>query len=179
MMASLEAMLLRAEKLALKTLSPTARAVILALKALREGGKKVEELRETCRLYGFACKGLERALRYMEENGLLECGESICRLTEDGEQVAEALHEFARELREYVYSVVSGAATELDVFSYVATPLASAIGVIESASEAPDAIAVALIVHAYVSTLSAAVTAMLARIRPEVVEMLRKAYGAR
>ncbi len=174
--ASVEHILVRAEKLALSMLSARARALIIVLKSLGEGEKTVEQLREACALYGFRCRGLEKALQLLSEWGLVECSGGRCRLTSEGAELSASLADFLRELREYAYSVARGSATEYDVFSHVATPLASTVGVVESYVEDPESINVSLAIHAYVSTLSAAVTSLLTRIRPELVSMIKTVY---
>ncbi len=175
--ARVEAALVRAEKLALSLLSPRARATIIALKALSGGRKKVEEVREQCVLYGFTCRQLDAALKSLEAWGLVSCGDEGCSLTEEGANLAEALTEFSSELREYLYSVVRGTASDLDTFSYMATPLASIVGLVEAVAEEPESLGVALVLHTYVSALAAAAIGILARMEPGLVDSVRRLYG--
>jgi hypothetical protein len=175
--ARIEAALVRAEKMALSVLSPRARAAIILLKSLSKGRRRLSEVREECMIYGFRCSQLEKAVKVMEAWGLLECGDTTCSLTEDGRSLAQAISEFSRELREYLYSVIRGVATDLDTFSYLATPMASIIGVLEAVAEEPESISIALVVHTYVSALAAAALSQLARIEPKLVENVRRLYG--
>ncbi len=176
---TVEELLVRAERITLRLLSPLVRAVIVSLKLLSEGAKSIEEVRERCGIYGFKCRLAEKAVSYLESIGLATCGENVCSLTGEGLQLAEALKEVEREIREYAYSVVEGKATEIDVFSQMATPLASAVGVVESVSEDPDSLTIALAIHAYVSTLVVTVSSLLVRIRPSLIDLMRSVYGGR
>ena len=170
--AGLEELLHRADKRVLRVLSPVARCLVLALRFLR-GGRSLspEGLEAEAEGYGVRCAA-SQALGYLVELGLAECGPKGCSLTDEGTALSETLNEFLENLRRFAYKVLEGSIDESDVLAEFMTASASAIGLAEAYTEAPELMPLYLVMHAYVSGVSAAVLAIAARVDARILDML-------
>ncbi len=177
--AGVEELLLRADRRVLRVLAPTPRCMILVLRLLRgaRGPVPLGEIEAGLEGLGFTCPGLRGVLEYMEGLGLLACGPRGCRLEEDGEVVADTLHDFLENIRQFTYKVLEGSVDEAELFAEVVTATASAVGLAEAYVDAPELLPLYLTLHMYVSGLSAMVLAMLSRIDARVYELIGRVLG--
>jgi len=171
-----EELLLRAEKRALRVLSPAARCIIMALRFL-EHRMDVEELRARIEGYGVPCASLEAALGLLERSGYVSCGAAGCELTEYGKELGEALVGIIENLRLLAYRVLGGEFGETDVLAELVTATASAAGFIEAYVEDPAAGMLYFVLHVYVSGLSASVLAELARVNAVLLDVVKRAFA--
>ena len=169
----IEELLLRAEKRALRAMSPTARCLIMALRFL-SGRMSIEELRASVEGYGVPCASLEPALHVLERAGYAECSGGTCRLTEYGGELADALSGVVEGMRSLAYRVLGGEFGEEDVLAELVTATASAAGFVEAYVDDPRAGMMYFAVHVYVSGLSASVLAELARVNASVLDTVRR-----
>ncbi len=170
----IEIILNRADKIALKMLSPRARSMIIALRSLRRGPRPLEDLLAECASMGFSCRAMRLALQALEELELVEYYNNTYRLTEYGVDVADAIYDVISEMRDFTYNTIEGNIDEGRIYAHLVTSLASTIGVVESFAEDKRSLAIALTIHTYVSTLSATIAAFLAEKTPYLIEIIRR-----
>lgn len=173
-----EELLLRAERRALRAMSPVARCVVLALRFLENRWLSVEELRARIEGYGVPCRSLEAALGVLERSGYAECGSGSCRLSEYGGELSDALRGVVEGMRMLAYRVLMGDFDESDVLAELVTATASAAGFAEAYASDPGAGSLYFVVHVYVSGLSASLLAELARVNAAVLDVVERALEA-
>ncbi|ABM81019.1 hypothetical protein [Hyperthermus butylicus] len=172
--ASVEEILLRADRRVLRSLSQRARCMILILRILQTTGKAArEDLRAYIESYGFRCGRLDEIVDMLSFYGVVECNE-YCKLTDVGEDLAAALQEFLESLRSLAYNVVEGVASENDVVASLVTVFASTLGFIDVYVEEPSLAPIYIPIHLYVSGLSTVVLAQLARVSVQVYDVVKR-----
>jgi hypothetical protein len=141
------------------------------------GGGSIEELRARIEGYGVPCRQLEAALGLLERSGYVECSNGLCRLTEFGEELADALRDVVESVRALAYRVLSGEFEEADIVAELVTPTASTIGFVEAYVEEPGSAMLYFVLHVYVSGLSASVLGELARVNAAVLDAVSSAFS--
>jgi len=169
-----EKLLMKADRQVLRILSPRARCIILALRMIRMEGTSIEELLMQIESYGFKCSKLEDALYMLSYHDIIECDDKLCRLTDAGVELSTALRGFLENMRSLAYNVVDGVAAEDDILASLVTAFASTVGLIESYAEEPSLMPLYLSLHMYITGLSTAVLAQLARVSAQVLDTVKR-----
>lgn len=169
-----EDMLMKADRQVLKILSPRARCIVLALRVVEPTGVDVADLEARIESFGFRCIKLNEVLYMLSYHGIVECTSGVCRLTDAGTELSAALSEFLANMRRLARSVVEGSVDEDDVLSSLVTAFASTLGLIESYVEEPSLMPLYLSLHVYITGLSAAVLAQLARVSATVLDTVKR-----
>jgi hypothetical protein len=172
-----ETLLMRADKRVLRSLAPTYRCAILVLRQLVHGPSRVSDLNTMIESRGFQCRSLGKVINMLIFYDFVSCSgkgdEKVCSLTQVGFEMASALVEFVESLRSFTYSVLDGTATENDIVANLATSMASTIGLVESYIEEPSLAPLYIPIHMYITGLSTAIIAVLARIDARVLHVVR------
>lgn len=174
-----ETLLAEADRMALRSISQRARCTVLILRSLRPAPRPlgVESLEAMMEGLGYRCP-VARLAATLERLGLLECGTGGgCRLTGAGRYLADAVNDVVEEMRRFAYRVVRGEYTEAEAVAELLTPSASVEGVVEAYLEDSGMLPLYLAVHAYISSLTAALLALLSRFDARLSLVLREALG--
>ncbi|BES81431.1 hypothetical protein [Pyrodictium abyssi] len=169
-----EDMLMKADRQVLRTLSPRARCIVLALRVMEPTGVDIADLETRIESFGFRCIKLNEVLYMLSYHGIVECMGRVCRLTDAGAELSAALSEFLANIRRLAHSVIEGSVDEDDVLSSLVTAFASTLGLIESYVEEPTLMPLYLSLHMYITGLSTAVLAQLARVSATVLDTVKR-----
>ncbi len=177
--ARVESILLEADRRALRVLAPPARKLIAVLRSLWRGEKSEEDLLADCIMLYPSCKNVKPILSFLEKLGVVERRVTSGRyaLTEFGKSVAEALYDIIKDLRSVIESVVrKGTVDPVELYVQLVTPAMSMIEIAMDARSGPE-LMLALVIHAYISTLMASALSTLAMKEPRfrsVLELVEK-----
>lgn len=172
--AGAEEILIRADRRVLKTLSPHARCVVLVLRLLGSEEISVADLEARIESFGFKCSRLDEIIDMLSYYDMLECRETLCRLSSAGRELSGALNEFLHALRRLVYGAVRGSIDEDMVASSLVATFASTLGLIESYVEEPSMMPLYLPLHLYIAGISTVVLAQLARVSASVLDVVKR-----
>lgn len=174
-----ETLLAEADRMALRSISQPARCLVLVLRSLRTTSRPmpIESLEAMVEGLGYRCP-LPRLIAMLERYGLATCNaREGCRLTGVGHYLADAVNDVVEGARRFAYRVVEGSYTEAEAVAELLTPSASVAGVVEAYLEDRDMLPLYLAVHTYISALTAALLALLARFDARLSLVLREALG--
>ncbi len=175
--ARVESMLLEADRLALRVLAPAARKVIVVLRSLAKGEKSVDDILAECMLLYPGCKNLGPTLTFLEKLGVVERRDGDrYALTEFGKSVADALYDIIRDIRSILEGALQGSLNPVDLYVQLVTPAMSMVEIAMDTRSKPELL-LALVTHAYISTLMASALSVLARNEPRfhsVLDMIEK-----
>jgi len=161
-----ESMLLEADRLALRVLAPAARKMIVVLRSLAKGEKSVDDMLAECMLLYPGCKNLGPTLAFLEKLGVVERrGGDRYALTEFGKSVADALFDIIRDVRSLLENALKGSLNPVDLYVQLVTPAMSMVEIAMD-TRSKSELMLALVTHAYISTLMASALSVLARSDP-------------
>lgn len=177
--ARVESILLEADRRALRVLSPPARKLIVVLRSLWSGEKSEDDILAECIMLYPSCKNVKPILAFLEKLGVVErrITSGKYALTEFGKSVAEALYDIIKDLRGIIESVLRrGTVDPVELYVQLVTPAMSMVEIAMDARSGSE-LMLALVLHAYISTLTASTLATLAQKEPRfrsVLELVEK-----
>ena len=172
---SVELLLEQAVRYSLLVLSPHARSLVMLLRSLTNKPKKLNDIMLECEALHVKCSGLEEVADYLEELGLLERRGDEVVLTEDGAELAASIRDVEYEIADLIKMVLEGLSSDFDIYAHLFTGVASIVGVIEGYALGLP-LKLILPIHAYLSCLSAAALALLARKDKKIIDILEKMF---
>ncbi len=145
-----------ARRIALKSLSPLTRSMIIAIKELGvKGERPINELLSSCKDINVKCLSPLIVVDRLAFLGIAEVREGIVRLTDYGKEMYNALKDFESTIESMMESIIEKRLTPNDLYSYTIIPMASLLSSLSMVCEYPDKYTafIALAIHAYVTTL--------------------------
>ncbi len=165
---------MKADRLALRVLAPTARKTVIILRSLYGGDKTEDEILAECMMLYPGCKNLKPAISFLEKLGVVTrkpWDGGRYSLTEFGKSVAEALYDIIRDARSIIESALRGQVNVVDLYVQLVTPAMSMVEIAVDTRSRPELL-LALVVHAYISTLMASVLSVVAGVEPRFRSVL-------